>query len=144
MRRTRISFKMSVFQDTHEREVNKHSTTTTTTTQHHQSHRVGALSPMPACLGIGGHTGGSRQGHPRYTSASAKEGRGWPDKRMTTNTMREETKTHTGTPCRGYHLHTCMVAERYKIDTGKIANLIEFDKEAHDKILKEHGTESSN
>ena len=24
-------------------------------------HRVGALSPMPPCLGIGGHTGGSRQ-----------------------------------------------------------------------------------
>ena len=32
-------------------------------------HRVGALSPMPSCLGIGGHTGGSRHGHPRYTSA---------------------------------------------------------------------------
>ena len=29
------------------------------------------------------HIGGSRQGHPRYTSASTKEGRGWPDKRPT-------------------------------------------------------------
>ena len=33
-------------------------------------------------------------------------GRGWPDMRMTMNTMRVETKTYTGTPCRGYHLHT--------------------------------------
>ena len=99
---------------------------------------------MPSCLGIGGHTGGSRQGYPRYTSASAEEGRGWPDKRVTPNTMRAETKTHTGTPCRGYHLHTYMVAERYKIDTDKLANLIEFDKEAHDKITKKHGTENSN
>ena len=33
------------------------------------AHRVGALLPMPCCLGIGGHTGGSWQGHPRYTSA---------------------------------------------------------------------------
>ena len=37
-----------------------------------------------------------------------------------------------------------MVAERYKIDTGKLAKLIEFDKEAHDKTPKQHGTESSN
>ena len=29
--------------------------------------RVGALLPMPSCLGIGGHPIGSRQGHPRYT-----------------------------------------------------------------------------
>ena len=31
--------------------------------------RVGALSPMPSCLGIGGHPSGSRQGHPQYTEA---------------------------------------------------------------------------
>ena len=99
---------------------------------------------MPSCLGIGRHTGGFGQGHPRYTSASKEEGRGWPEKHKTTNTMRVETKTYTGTPCRGYHLHTCKVAEWYKIDTGKLANLIEFDKEGHDKMPKEHGTESSN
>ena len=29
----------------------------------------GALSPIPSCLGIGGHPSGSRQGHPRYTGA---------------------------------------------------------------------------
>ena len=39
-------------------------------------HRVGALSPMSSCLGIGGHTGGSRHGHPRYTSAHTV-GRSW-------------------------------------------------------------------
>ena len=38
-------------------------------TQAQAQHRVGALSPMPSCLGIGEHTGGSRKGHPRYTSA---------------------------------------------------------------------------
>ena len=80
-------------------------------------------------MGIGGHTGGSWQGHPRCTSASTEEGRGWSNRHKTTNTMRVETKMHTGTP---------------KIDTGKLANLIEFDKEAHDKIPKEHGTERSN
>ena len=48
-----------------------------------RTHRVGALLPMPSCLGIGGHTGGSRQGHPRYTSASTEGGRGWPDRRLT-------------------------------------------------------------
>ena len=40
------------------------------------AHRVGALLPMPSCLGIGGHTGGSRQGHPQYTSARTV-GRPW-------------------------------------------------------------------
>ena len=34
-----------------------------------QQIRVGALSPMPSCLGIGGHRSGSRQGHPQYTGA---------------------------------------------------------------------------
>ena len=122
--------------------MNKH-TTTTTTQQHQQPQRAGALLPMPSCLGIGGHIGGSQQGHPRHTRASADESRGWPDKRMTTNTMRVEKKTYTGTPCRGYQIHTYMVAERYKVDTDKLANLIET-KEAYDKILKEHGMESSN
>ena len=34
-----------------------------------QQIRVGALSPMPSCLGIGGHPSGPRQGHPQYTGA---------------------------------------------------------------------------
>ena len=34
-----------------------------------QQIRVGALSPMPSCLGIGRHPRGSRQGHPQYTGA---------------------------------------------------------------------------
>ena len=51
-----------------------HKSTTSTQddlTKHSQptTQRVGALSPMPSCLGIGGHTCGSGQGHPRYTSA---------------------------------------------------------------------------
>ena len=40
------------------------------------SQRVGALSPIPSCLGIGGHPSGSRQGHPRYTGARSA-GRPW-------------------------------------------------------------------
>ena len=35
-----------------------------------RTQRVGALLLMPSCLGIGGHTGGSRQGQPRYTSGT--------------------------------------------------------------------------
>ena len=34
-----------------------------------QQIRVGAWSPMPSCLGIGGHPSGSRQGHPQYIGA---------------------------------------------------------------------------
>ena len=41
-----------------------------------RTHRVGVLLPMPPCLCIGGHTGGSLQGHPRYTSALTV-GRPW-------------------------------------------------------------------
>ena len=40
------------------------------------SQRVDALSTIPSCLGIGGHTSGSRQGHPRYTGARSA-GRPW-------------------------------------------------------------------
>ena len=44
-----------------------HRSTTTNTAQ---PQRVGALLPMPSCLGIGGGTpSGSRQGHPRYSGA---------------------------------------------------------------------------
>ena len=40
-----------------------------TTTQHKHSTELALMSPTPSCLGTGGHTGGSRYGHPRYTSA---------------------------------------------------------------------------
>ena len=40
------------------------------------THRVGALLPTPSCLGIGGHTGGFRQGHPPDKSAHIM-GRPW-------------------------------------------------------------------
>ena len=40
------------------------------------SQKVGASSPIPSCLGIGGHPSGSRQGHPRYTGARSA-GRPW-------------------------------------------------------------------
>ena len=41
-----------------------------------QQMRVGALSPMPSCLGIGGHPNRSLQGHPRHTGARTA-GRPW-------------------------------------------------------------------
>ena len=47
---------------------------------------------MPSCLGIGEHTGGSWQGHPRYTSASTEEGRGWPETRSTRHHHDDKTK----------------------------------------------------
>ena len=34
-----------------------------------QQIRVGALSPMPSCMGIGGHPSGSWQGHSQNTGA---------------------------------------------------------------------------
>ena len=43
-----------------------------------QQNRVGALvTHHPAWMSH--HTGGSRQGHARYTGAQQWEGRGWPD-----------------------------------------------------------------
>ena len=50
-----------------------HRSTTTNTAQ---PQRVGALLPMPSCLGIGGHPSLSQQGHPRYTGARTT-GRTW-------------------------------------------------------------------
>ena len=47
-----------------------------TTTNTAQPLRVGALLPMPSCLGIGGHPRWSQQGHPRYTGARTT-GRPW-------------------------------------------------------------------
>ena len=99
---------------------------------------------MPSCLGIGGHTGGSKQGHPRHTRASAEEGRGWPDKRMTTNTMRVETTKKVHGPAMprvpNSHLHGSGAVQ----DRHRQARESYRDKEAYDKILKEHGMESSN
>ena len=46
-----------------------------------QQNRVGALvTHHPAWMSH--HTGGSRQGHPRYTGAQQLEGRGWPDQEI--------------------------------------------------------------
>ena len=50
-----------------------HRSTTTNTAQ---PQRVGALLPMPSCLGIGRHSSGSRQGHSRYTGERTT-GRPW-------------------------------------------------------------------
>ena len=81
------------FQDTREREVNKNTTTTTTTTQQHQQpQRVGALSPMPTCLGIAG-PGKDTHGTPVLLRRKAVGG---PTKSMTTNTMRVETQNVHG------------------------------------------------
>ena len=38
------------------------------------------------------HTGGSRQGHPRYTSAFTEGGRGWPETRFTRHHQNDKTK----------------------------------------------------
>ena len=46
-----------------------------------QQNGVGALvTHHPAWMSH--HTGGSRQGHPRYTGAQQWEGRGWPDQEI--------------------------------------------------------------
>ena len=48
-----------------------------------QTTRVGALLPMPSCLGIGGTQWGPGKGHPRYIGAVTTGGRGWPDTNAT-------------------------------------------------------------
>ena len=75
-------------------------TTTTTTFLHHSNNHkmVGALSPMPSFLGIGGHTGGSRQGHPTIHQCLSEEGRGWPDKRITRHVQDDKTKVTASLP----------------------------------------------
>ena len=59
-----------------------------------QQIRVGALSPMPSCLGIGGHSSGSRQGHPQYdwglNSRKAVGGLFGSDSRYTANMVAEQ------------------------------------------------------
>ena len=60
------------------------------------SRRVGALFPTPSCLGFGGHTGGSRQGHLRYTSAhTGGEAIGGPNSQTSPVTHRVRDR-HTG------------------------------------------------
>ena len=54
-----------------------------------QQKGVGALSPMPSCLGIGGYPGGSRQGHPRHTGGKAVGGQSRSDSRCTANMVAE-------------------------------------------------------
>ena len=41
------------------------------------------------------HTGGSRQGHPRYTSVTTEEGCGWPEVTSTDRRPRNDNKTKT-------------------------------------------------
>ena len=54
--------------------------------------RVGALSPMPSCLGIGGHTNGSRQGQVHWGPKSRKavSGQFGSDSSYTANTVAEQ------------------------------------------------------
>ena len=59
-------------------------------------HRVGALSPISSCLGIGGHTGGSRHGHHGTPLLTQWEGRGWLDR--TREHMAPEHATDTNEP----------------------------------------------
>ena len=56
-----------------------------------QQNRVGALvTHHPAWMSH--HTGGSRQGHPRYTGAQQWEGRGWPDQEISQSAAHRYTK----------------------------------------------------
>ena len=56
-----------------------------------QQNRVGALvTHHPAWMSH--HTGGSRQGHPRYTGAQQWEGRGWPDQEISQSAAHRHTK----------------------------------------------------
>ena len=53
-----------------------HVTNTAPVSVQSSSHRVGAMSLTPFCVGISGHPSGSRQGHPRYIGARSA-GRPW-------------------------------------------------------------------
>ena len=56
-----------------------------------QQNRVGALvTHHPAWMSH--HTGGSRQGHPRYTGAQQWEGHGWPDQEISQSAAHRHTK----------------------------------------------------
>ena len=56
-----------------------------------QHNRVGALvTHHPAWMSH--HTGGSRQGRPRYTCAQQWEGRGWPDQESSQSAAHRHTK----------------------------------------------------
>ena len=74
---------MSVRHD-HEHERTKRKTSRLQPTH---TTRIGALPKSPPWTW---HTGGSRQRHPRYTSASTEEGRGWPDKLHDTTTDKRQ------------------------------------------------------
>ena len=67
-----------------------------------QQNRVGALvTHHPAWMSH--HTGGSRQGHPRYTGAQQWEGRGWPDQEIS------QSAAHRHTKCK-----SCLTVNIYK------------------------------
>ena len=92
--------------------------------QHRTTTRVGALLPMPSCLGIAGHPSGSRQGHPRCTGARST-GRLWV---ATTTTQRAKCRRHQTVQNTG--LPTNMVAEHVTIEE-KLAD------EDSDKMIEE-------
>ena len=74
--------------------------TRNTAHRHTSTHaRVGALHPMPSCLGIGGHTGGSQQGHPRYTSAHTV-GRPWVAQSRSTTTSCKQHSSDANFRCK--------------------------------------------
>ena len=60
------------------------------------SQRVGALSPIPSCLGIGGHPSGSGKDTHNTLGPDQREGRGWP--------MRSDSTVHSAeTPQTFFH-----------------------------------------
>ena len=75
--------------------------------QQSSSQRVGALSLIPFCLGISGHSSGSWQGHPRYTGARSV-GRPWVAR----------TQFNTAVQCRNT---ANMVAEQCRSRPGALA-----------------------
>ena len=62
-------------------------------TTHNKGWRFATESPWTLC-----HTGGSRQGHPRYTSVSTERGRGWPTARFARDHQNDKTKVYSVTP----------------------------------------------
>ena len=76
------------------------------------------MSPIPSCLGIGGHTGGSRQGHPRFTG-DRSAGRLW----LARSTV-QHSKQCRNTPN--------MVAEQCRSTTRALMTSAECCKTIHD------------
>ena len=96
-----------------------------------QQNMVGALlTHHPAWMSH--HTGGSRQGHPRYTGAQQWEGRGWPDQEISQSAAhRHEMRklfNRVMTPkCSKRRTRAMSTNDRWEKDD-------EFDKERHDRL----------